>query len=207
VPTGKTYAIDLKNGFRQELYLNTLVDVAKANSAGWTAFGDASHDIKCNAVINGVSALGTAGSSTVVDNNSFYNTPLATANGTGTNISKQVKTRANSTWYAAGDIIITSSSSNCTVANQSACFMYMVTGTGTSSASPPSYCTTLGCSTTDGTMTSQAIRGPYTFYRKLRTGSEQYVIPYARAHSAAPDAFGCPSGYSSRKDIGINDSQ
>jgi hypothetical protein len=205
VPTGHTYAIDLKDGVRQEVYLNTLVDVARDNSAGWAAFGDANHDIKCNVIISGATVAGSAGSSTHVDYNTFYNTTLYTANGTGTNISKPLKTRTNSTSYSVGDLIVTADSSSCTAANQAACFLYRVIGAGTSAPSATPYCTSLGCTTTDGTIAVQAIRGPYAFYRKLHTGPEQFVIPYARAHSSAPEAAACPSNYASRTGIGVAD--
>ncbi len=60
-------------------------------------------------------------------------------------------------------------------------------------------------------MTVQAIRGPYCFWRKLRTAPEQVCIPYAVPDVSAPeDGFcnsenmgGVPLG--SRPGIGIND--
>jgi hypothetical protein len=56
-----------------------------------------------------------------------------------------------------------------------------------------------------GTTTFQAVRGPYTFYRKLRTSPEPYTIPYVRPASSAPEIGACPSNYAVRPGIGIND--
>jgi hypothetical protein len=57
----------------------------------------------------------------------------------------------------------------------------------------------------NNTTTLQAVRGPYTFYRKLRTSPEPYTIPYARAHASAPEVGACPSNYAARPGIGIDD--
>src|SRR3990167_6309835 len=77
--------------------------------------------------------------------------------------------------------------------------------------SPPAYCTTPGCFTTDGTMVVQSIRGPYSFKRKLRTvaAGEAVVIPYARVFSQAPEASTpfCPATFADRTGIGIDDSK
>jgi len=118
-----------------------------------------------------------------------------------------VTTRANSTAYSVGAILRTGAASTCSATKDIGCFLYRVTGAGTSANSPPSYTTTLGGTSTDGTMTVQAIRGPYSFKRKLRTvaGGESYVIPYAKVDSSAPEQNYCPNTVGSRKSIGIND--
>ncbi len=207
VPTGQTSAVDLKNGTRQEVYLNTLVDVAKGMSAGWIDLGDGgNNDVSCNVVINGGTVSGSSGSTTIVNPNAFYNTDVYTANASPANVSKALTLRKNSTAMSAGDVLITSPSSNCSATTDSACFMYLVTSGGATAASSPLYCTTPGCTTTDGAVTVRAIRGPYSFYRKLQTAPELSVIPYARIHSSAPEARTCPSSYALRTGIGIDDS-
>jgi len=81
---------------------------------------------------------------------------------------------------------------------------------GTSASSYGGYTTTLGGTTTDGTMTVRAIRGPYSFYRKLRTEAELVYIPYAKVHTSASEYNYCTatsmgSALGSRTGIGIND--
>jgi hypothetical protein len=205
VPSGSTYAIDLKNSQSIELYLNTVIDVRKGNSTGWLWLADANHDVKCNVLLNGGTTGGTAGSSTQVDSNGFYSTVLYTANASGTSVNRTVKTRTNSTPYSEGEVIVTAPSSNCAVSSDPACFLYKVVTGGVSAASSTPYCNTLGCITSDGTMQVQAIRGPHAFFRKLRTGPEQHVIPYAKAHISAPEAYSCPPNFGARTGIGIND--
>jgi hypothetical protein len=206
VPSGATRAVDLKHGNSSEIYLNTFVDVAKGNSTGWVDLGDGTnHDVKCNVAINAGSVGGSAGSSTEVGSNAFYNATLFAANNGGANVSRSIRTRANSTSYAVGDIVSIGPASACTSATASACFLYRVTTAGVSAGSPPIYCASLGCTTPDGSVTVQAIRGPYAFYRKLQTGPEVFVVPYARAHTAAPEAYLCPSDFASRNDVGIGD--
>ncbi|MEK7382711.1 MAG: hypothetical protein AAB262_05430 [Elusimicrobiota bacterium] len=101
---------------------------------------------------------------------------------------------APATDWSAINWLRTGAASTCTAATSTGCFLYRVTVAGTSAGSPPSYATTLGGTTTDGTMVVQAIRGPYAFKRKLRTvaGGETGVIPYAQAHSSAPENNFCP---------------
>jgi hypothetical protein len=76
------------------------------------------------------------------------------------------------------------------------------------------YPVTLGASVTDGTAVLKAIRGPYSYRRKLRTvsGGEVSIIPYANKinTSLVPEYQFCPSGSDTdaiggRTSIGIND--
>src|SRR5581483_9064590 len=104
-----------------------------------------------------------------------------------------------------------SDSANCLNDSDTACFLYKVTMGGTTSASTPGYCSSLGCTTTDGSVTVKAVRGPLTYKRKLRTvaGGEDAIIPYARVHTDADEATFCPgtgqvNALGSRADIGID---
>ena len=189
-----------------EFYLNTVIkaaDVWMRYSSGSGESND-NHDVRCNVVID--SAVGdftNFGAGSQVDHTTYYGTTA------GTEVNKlgnyALNTRAYNTPYLLNAIIRTGAASACTAANDSDCFLYKVTTAGTSAGANPGYTTTLGGTTTDGTMVVKAIRGPYTFKRKLRTvaGGETVVIPYARFHSSAPDALFCPSTYAGRTGIGI----
>jgi hypothetical protein len=139
-------------------------------------------------------------SSTIMDFNVFYDTPERTFNGTGTNTTKTVTTRANSTSYSVNNIVYPNVLNN---------YLYMASAvtTGISHSSPPTWPTVLGATVVDGGVTWQAIRGPYTFYRKLLTSPEAYTIPYARVHTSAPENGFLVSTFASRNDIGIDDSE
>lgn len=186
-----------------EIYLNTIID---STHRSMPALAGSNVDTRCNTFLSsGPKESGTPPVSSIGDFNVFYDTPLFTFNGTNTNIDRPVSTRSNSTAYSLNAIIRTGAVGNCASATDSACFLYRVTTAGTSAGSPPVYTTTLGGTTTDGTMVVKAIRGPHTFKRKLRTFPENVVIPYAKVHIDAPEARGCPSNYAARTGIGIND--
>ncbi len=192
-----------------EVYLNSLINVVGANAGNtdngsmgqWG--GQSNLDIRCNALIGSSVSTDRPSGSSVADNNALYDTTPFAFKGTNTNIVKTISTRANSTPFAPGQVVRTTS--NPPGNGTSGDFLYLVTKGGTAAGSAPEYCTTLGCTTDDGSMTVQAIRGAYTYYRKLRTSPEPHTIPYARAHSGAPEAYGCPSDYAKRPGIGIND--
>jgi len=198
-----SHAIEQAGGLEySEIYLNSFINNAQYGAS----FDSGNLDVLCNVLATGGDREGgTPNSSTQADHNVFYDTTLWSFNGTDTKIDKSVSTRTNSNAYSVGAILRTGAASSCVNATDTACFLYKVTTAGTSAGSAPSYCTTLGCTTNDGTMTVQAMRGPYTFYRKLRTSPEPYTIPYARAHASAPETGACPSGYASRSGVGIND--
>lgn len=185
-----------------EAYLNTVID----NPTNYSfSFGDQSNgDVRCNVFL---SASGSerqpSQSSFQVDHNAFYDSPTLTFNGSNTNFANAVTTRRNSATYRVNDIIRTGPVNSCNQENDSACFLYKVTVPGDSAPSSPGYCTTLGCTTTDGTMVAMAIRGPYVYHRKLRTAPERYVIPYVRPYAQAPEAYGCPADFAKRIGIGI----
>jgi hypothetical protein len=181
-----------------EIYLNTFVDVE--NWLWLAEAGHDNHDTRCNVMIASGAKIGKDNIGAQYNHNIYYGT---TDTGEATKIVKTLTTRTNSTAYNLNQIIRTTSAppANGTAGD----FLYKVTVSGTSAGSAPAYCVTLGCTTTDGSMTVQAVRGPYTFMRKLRIGAEQYTIPYAMVHASAPEINGCPIDYASRKGIGIND--
>jgi hypothetical protein len=199
--SGTGYAIDIRKAATTEVYLNTIISASNGISAG----AGSSNDVRCNVLFSGIESSGT---SSQFNDNAYYGSP----NANETNrIDVSVATRASAKAYSMGQIISTSALSNCVTGMESACFLYRVTSAGTSASGGQSYCTTLGCTQQDGTMRVRAIRGPYTFYRKLRTKPERYTIPYARAYAGAtndaenaPEAYACPSDYTKRLGIGIN---
>lgn len=195
-----------------EQYLNTVIDadywfITYGSPGGSNGEPTGNNDFRCNvAILSGDKHADTSPApDDVIDNNVFYQTPSYTANGTDSNLSNGVSTRQNNTTYPQDTILRTSSNlSDCTSVNDSACFLYKVVTAGTSGSSNPGYCTTPGCTTTDGGMTVQPIRGPYTFYRKLKTAPEPAIIPYAVTYNGAPEAAFC-SNAGGRSGIGIND--
>lgn len=197
--TAGNQVLMLSSSSEVEVYLNTFIDVLKDNSTHWANYGGgANKDIRCNVIISGGGTTGSP-SGLEVSHNAFYG---STASGTNA-VDSNLNTRANNTNYNLGDIIRTTATppEDGTAGD----FLYKVTQAGTSHTSSVSYCTTANCTTTDGSMIVQAIRGPYSFYRKLRTGQELIYIPYARIYSGAPEITLCPSGYNSRTGIGIGD--
>jgi hypothetical protein len=186
-----------------ELYLNSFIDVPQYAAP---ALSDSDSDARCNVFLSSGQKLpGSPSSSAVADFNAFYDSTVFSFNGTSTNIDRAISTRGNNTNYSVGQVIRTTSTppANGTAGD----FLYMVTTAGRSAASQPAYCTSLGCTTQDGAMVITAIRGPHAFYRKLQTGAERLFIPYARVHTSAPEAHGCPSNYAARSGIGVNNVQ
>lgn len=197
-----SYAIEFAKNNRSEIYLNSIIGADQYS----IYLGADEADMRCNALILTGNKIGTNGGSSVVDNNVFLGSPRFTANGSDNNIDIALKMRQNSSAYSIGDMLVTGTIDQCTSATDSACFLYKVTQAGITSASPPAYCTSLGCRSTDGSLTVQAVRGPYVLYRKLLTSPQPYVIAYARAHSSTPDAYACPRDYSTlRRGIGVSD--
>lgn len=178
-----------------EAYLNSII----ASKQGFVFSSSAqNHDIRCNVLIDVASTRKNSsnlGSGSVVDYNVFYGSSVYTLGGQGSNISKTINTHTNSTNYTSGTIVRSSPLNG---------FLYKATNTGTSGPSSPPWCVELGCTVNDNGVTWQAIRGPYSFYRKLKTSPEVYTIPYSSVHSSAAEAGFCPSGFDSRTGIGIN---
>ena len=185
-----------------EIYLNTFIGV----DGEWSVNGLDSEDgdTKCNIFIASAPKYpASTPSSSQADFNAFYGSPPFAFNGTNTNVNVSFHTRANNATYDSGAVIrLTDTPPRDGTAGD---FLYTVVTAGESAQSTPAYCTTLGCTTQDGTMVVKAIRGPHTFYRKLKTGPEKMSIPYAKVHTSAPEAYRCPSNYSARRGIGIND--
>lgn len=187
-----------------EVYLNSVID-NPSYSFSITQQGDA--DIRCNAFVSaaGRESGAVPPASTLINNNAFYDSPKFTYNNGDNNVVPRVTTRQNSTNYQLGDVVRLASAGSCTTSGDANCFLYRVIAAGTSAGSRPNFCTTLGCTTNDGSATLQAIRGPYAFYRKLLTSAERYTIPYAAVHASAPEAYACPTNYNARAGIGVND--
>jgi len=175
------YAASGGNNSNHEIYFNTLIDV---QGSGWIESGDVQNsDVRCNVILNSTAATGiSSGSGTQADHNVYYGT-----NGAWT----------NNTNYSAGDVARPPIETG---------WAYIATGSGASGASTPDFCQKLGCTVTDGGIIWKAIRAPYIFRHKLRTiaGGEPVVIPYAQAHTSAPEVGGCPSITGSRQGVGIN---
>lgn len=187
-----------------EIYFNTVI------GAELYTLGNLSHDyqdIRANVFIDGGSAYPfTIRATSHADYNGFYGSVPFTYNGTSTNINHTLNTRQNNAYYEKGTVMRrTTDLDQCTSENDADCFLYIALNSGTTAPSSPTYATALGDTFQDGGVTWQAIRGPYAFYRKLRTNPERYVIPYARVHSSAPEAYRAPSNYGSRPGIGTND--
>jgi hypothetical protein len=213
VPTGTTRAISLESSTNVDVYLNTAIQTTNGNSAGWLSYGkNQTEDIRGNVAIDSgtIEAWGS-GTATQIDYNVYYNS----TNGGETNkIDKTITTRANSTLYAVGTIIrtIATPPADGTAGD----FLYIVTTQGTTAGSLPTYPVILGDDVTDGSCVLKAIRGPYSFRKKLRTvsGGELTYIPYAKPYNASPlpEYNYCPSGaesnaIGSRTSIGIDDTK
>ncbi|MEK7705931.1 MAG: hypothetical protein AAB426_13295 [Myxococcota bacterium] len=178
-----------------EHYLNTIVESA------YLAQGlfDSNNDFRCNVAIKAGTNVASNGSGTQWDHNAYYATQDA---GESNRVAGAIIQPGRLSAYALDEVLEAPERND---------FLYRVTTAGTSAAAPPGYCTTVGCTTQDGTMTVQATRGPYCFYRKLRTAPEQLCIPYATVHESAPEYGFCraenmggvPLG--SRPGIGISD--
>lgn len=185
-----------------EMYLNTIIG---ATQYTFGSLDQSNVDVRCNAVLaSGSKYPSSAASSLQADYNAFYGAPLWTANGTNSNVVHSLLTRGDGANYAAGDIIRLGSYESCSSISDARCFLYKVLTPGTTANGAPNYCTSLGCTMTDGSVTLQAVRGPYQFYRKLRTGPEAYVVPYARVHTSATEAYACPANWAARLSIGVD---
>ena len=178
-----------------QVYLNTFIEMP---TLPWLDLsGTTGSDLRCNVAIDTGKSQFIDGSGTQTDSQAYYG---VSDSGEADKIVKPfiLKTAytgctslgctatENTTGLSVGDIVRTSSTpvTACT-SNNKHCYLYKVTAVGTSG-------------------TIQAIRGPYTFRRKLRTvpGGELAIIPYASVHASAPEANRCPANYASRTGIG-----
>lgn len=189
-----------------EVYLNTIV-----NSDNWAIIGSGNGnlEIKCNAAIaSGASTGGTPDAGTVVNYNAFIGTPKFTTDSSAdTNVTRTVTMRSNSMSYSLGSIVQFAPTSACATGTETACYLYKAVVAGTSAPAVPTACTSLGCQFGDGGVTWSAVRGPYSYRRKLRTvpGGETAVIPYAKAYSSAPENAACDPNIGTRLGVGISD--
>lgn len=200
---GASYSstIEMYDVEKLEVYLNTIIGAEERT----IDYGGSDTDVRCNAIISsGRRDGGTPPWSYTADHNVFYGSSVISYNGSDSYIEKGLSTRSADTSYGAGSVVRWASMSQCTSSNDAACFLYMARSGGTT-AGGSTPCTSLGCTFSDGSVTWQAIRGPYTFWRKLKMGAEQYVIPYARVHTSAPEAQACPADFASRRGVGISD--
>ena len=188
-----------------EFYFNTVID-----SSPWlrTNLAAAYNDVRCNVVINSGAQSGDNGPGVQIDYNAYYGVSSVSDSHA---ITRSLVTRTSSADYGTGTILRTGDTGQCVSGAESACFLFLVTQGGRTAATAPAYCTTLGCTVTDGTVQVKAIRGPYVYARKLKTSpsGEIAVVPYARVHVSAPETGGCPSSTDparpgSRSDIGID---
>jgi hypothetical protein len=199
-----SYALNTAGLDASEIYLNTII--SNPVDGAIRVSGGSDKDVRCNAIVDAANLSGTPSTGTKVSNNAYYG--VAGGKVDTTNINKTLNTlsgsfcttlgcisSANTTGRTIGDIVRTSldPKTTCTGAVDTGCFLYKVLTVGSSG-------------------TIQAVRGPYTFYRKLRTKPELATIPYAIPYadpkdlaSSAPDAYTCPSGYATRLGIGVND--
>ena len=197
-------AIEVGDMNNAEIYLNTIIS---ARPFSITDENEPNNDMRCNVLIDSGPRRGspTPTISYQADNNTFYGTPVISFNATGSYISKDLNLRKNSMNYNSGDVMRLGNASDCRTESDAACFLYVATVPGTSAPSLPTPCNTLGCQFSDGSVVWQAARGPYAFWRKLKTSPEKYVIPYAKPHSSALEARACSYGFASRQSIGIDD--
>lgn len=191
-----------------EFYHNSFID--NEDTSIWVDGAQTNVDVRCNVFLSGGRVSGgTSQPSVRIGNNAFYDTAVWRVNASGNEIAPSLTSRAGLANYGVGTIVRTGPPSDCRNASDSACFLYKVTAAGQTATVPANYCTTLGCTMTDGSVQLQAVRGPYTFYRKLRTSPEAYTIPYARPYAQAgagpAEAYACPSDYASRRGLGISD--
>lgn len=186
-----------------EVYLNTIIGASHYTLG---AFDQPNVDVRCNAMLaSGAKYPSSPAGSSQADYNAFYGAPAWTFNASNSNIVHSLMTRADGANYSAGDVIRLGSHESCSSMSDARCFLYKVLTGGATANGAPSYCTSLGCIMTDGNVTLQAVRGPYQFYRKLRSGPEAYVVPYARVHTSATEAYACPANWAARAGIGIDD--
>jgi len=187
-----------------EIYLNTFILAGEDNAI--PALSDNNADVRCNVFIeSGPKRSGSPPASSIADHNAFYDTPAFSHNGTNTNVEISLADRKNSTKYSAGSIVRWDSITNCKSHKDPGCYLYVTSNAGKTTDSKPKPCTALGCSFSDGSITWKAIRGPYSFYRKLKTKPERVAIPYAQPYFESPDASACPSNYAARRGIGVDD--
>lgn len=200
-----SHALEAWKPADSQIYLNTIVDASMYAIS--FANGLNSTDIRCNAILASGprEPSNTPDGTTRMDANAFYGSPVSTVNGAVENVVASLRVHAANTAYNVGEIIrVGSGADDCTVASDANCFLYKVIAPGTTGGSQPQFCTQLGCTMTDGSVAMQAVRGPYTFYRKLKTAPERMVIPFARVYTGAPEAYACPADYDARRSIGIS---
>jgi hypothetical protein len=196
-----SYALETTKADKSEIYLNTVISTSRYLGAGTNA------DVRCNVNIDGGSNAGYGYSGSQIDYNAYYGT---VDSGEANQIPLTLRTRSSSTSYSVGDIVRIGSPGACASPTDVECFLFRVEQGGTTDVTQPAYCTSLGCTLVDGNVWLRAIRGPYAFYRKLRTAPELYVVPYARLYggpniaSGAPEANACPADFAARSGVGFN---
>jgi hypothetical protein len=196
---GAIYTVAVMDAW--EIYTNTIID----SSIPWAKlYNRTNFDLRCNAIINSAAATGTGGSGTQFDYNDYIK---ATDTGETHKFSVSYVTRADSTLYSFGQLIERCAA----LADGSQCdYLYEVTQAGTSAGTAPAYCTSPGCTTTDGTMIVTAIMEPLAQFRKLLDASpELFYVPRARFWTGYTAARICPiqgetDATGSRNGVGID---
>jgi hypothetical protein len=196
------------NQENNEWYLNTLIEAGNgSNETSFPGLNTGYNDVRCNVLIDaGPKQSGSAEGTDIANHNAFYNSTLFTFNESADNVDEDVVTRTlgDSDTYSAGQIARFGPYTDCDDPTDVECFLYEAQDSGTTSDQSVSACNTLDCTFQDGDITWEAIRGPFTFWRKLRTTPEQFTIPYAAIGVGAPEYQQCPSSLGSRSSIGIN---
>ena len=203
--------IDYDNSDNIEVYLNTFSQIE--SDGFWLDHKGNNQDARCNVVIDGQDTFGTPAASDVTDYQVYYGT---TDDSDTNRIDIALFTRANSTAYSLNDVIRLTSSPPAD--GTSGDFLYRVTTAGTSDSSAPTYPILLGNTVTDGTVVLEAVRGPFSFQSRLRTGEITVILPYVTTGSGAQEADDptgdrdtwCPGAgdtdqIGSRTDIGVDD--
>jgi len=191
-----TYPVNVYGAVFSEYYLNSFIDTTR----NFDLADAQNNDLRCNVSISAGASFGTPGTGTELKHNVYYN---STHNNETIRIDNPILTRSNQTSYSLNTIIKTTGTppANGTAGDN----LYKVTTAGTSAGSPPSYCTSFGCETTDGTMVVTPIHQYYSFYQKLLTSPELVHTPYVRPGPLAPESNFCRGiGLGSRTGFGIN---
>ena len=190
-----------------ELLLNTFYNVKQGTGdgeTGWIIMNDTSNvDAEGNMVINSDALSGSLPSTGYLNYSAFINTNKSyKSSDTEDQYSKSWSTWGATSGKSIGDLVVATSSS-CSSVTDSGCFVYQAEGNCTTGGAEPSWGSILGGTTQDNNCSWEAILGPHSFYRQLKTTSGDLVVigrivPYAgwgEAETLAGVTLGRRSGY------------